>query len=129
LCFEKGGRKTLEKQFSGDLGNSNFKIFPWACQPWCRLVDNNPRKLCSRIKFFQTSQVWAMSLIKERYLVSRHNQFSYLNNLIYISNSLHIEISQLYSVTWMFSVIHYNVWMGCMGNVHRYYIWGLRFTH
>jgi hypothetical protein len=28
LCFEKGGKKTSERQFSGDLGNSNFKISP-----------------------------------------------------------------------------------------------------
>jgi hypothetical protein len=54
LCSEKGRKKTSERQFSGDLGNSKFKISPWARQPWWHLVDANLRKLPSCIKFFKT---------------------------------------------------------------------------
>jgi hypothetical protein len=56
--LRKRQKKTSERQFSGDLGNSNFKISPRAGQLRWHLVDTNLRKLPSRIKFFKTWQVW-----------------------------------------------------------------------
>ena len=79
LCFEQGGTKTLERQFSGNMGNSNFKISP--CMGW-RLMDTNLRKLPSRIKFFKTWQVWV-------YLIQ--NWTKSITNIIFIFSDCFLQ--------------------------------------
>ena len=79
LCFEQGGTKTLERQFSGNMGNSNFRISP--CMGW-RLMDTNLRKLPSRIKFFKTWQVWV-------YLIQ--NWTKSITNIIFIFSDCFLQ--------------------------------------
>jgi hypothetical protein len=73
LCFEQGGTKTLERQFS------DFKISP--CMGWC-LMDTNLRKLPSRIKFFKTWQVWV-------YLIQ--NWTKSITNIIFIFSDCFLQ--------------------------------------